>query len=84
MGGCGFGNKTRAVYCWNKIREEIRVDDTHCRKLLKPLDQQPCVDSSCGYGWYASSWSSVSINKHLFILLSNLNAIDNLSCHLVL
>lgn len=54
---CGFGNRTRKVFC---MTGNTLLNETLCKHLPKPISQQACLESSCGYAWVTGSWSQCS------------------------
>ncbi|RNA19970.1 A disintegrin and metallo ase with thrombospondin motifs 20, partial [Brachionus plicatilis] len=56
---CGFGQKNRLVKCWSLTESKV-TDDSNCILRYKPVDSLPCINISCGYGWFVSEWSSCS------------------------
>ena len=62
--GCGFGHKNRSVYCWNNEEKTI-VNETNCISKKKLISSLPCMNTTCGYGWFVSKWSPCSTNCSL-------------------
>ena len=56
---CGLNSRIRAVFCLN-LSENRTVADTHCMHKEKPVAELPCLNVSCGYGWFVSNWSECS------------------------
>lgn len=54
---CGFGTKSREVYCVD--RRGHRVDATFCGQLHKPKSRRRCNEFPCPYIWNTSPWSEV-------------------------
>lgn len=60
-GGCGFGQRTRDVFCWN-IEEKKKANENNCYSRKKLNSILPCMNTNCQYGWFVSKWSPCSLN----------------------
>lgn len=58
-GKCGIGFKNRSVFCWNTLEKKVSSSESFCDLNEKPISRLPCMNTTCGYGWFVSSWSSV-------------------------
>ena len=56
---CGVNTKNRHVFCWNN-HENTTTSDANCVLKDKPMSTLPCMNTSCGFGWFVSKWSTVN------------------------
>jgi hypothetical protein len=66
---CGLNTKTRHVYCWSN-HENSTVHDSNCVIKDKPISALPCMNASCGYGWFVSKWSKVKTKLNSYYLIN--------------
>jgi hypothetical protein len=59
LGKCGIGFKNRSVFCWNTLERKESLSESYCNPNEKPISSLPCMNASCGYGWFVSTWSPV-------------------------
>jgi len=59
LGKCGIGFKNRSVFCWNTLERKESLSESYCNLNEKPIGSLPCMNASCGYGWFVSTWSPV-------------------------
>ncbi|XP_055999244.1 A disintegrin and metalloproteinase with thrombospondin motifs 9-like [Ostrea edulis] len=52
---CGFGTKTRSVYCVD--RRGQRVDESLCGQQHQPKSRRRCNEFPCPYIWNTSPWT---------------------------
>jgi len=50
---------TRNVFCWDKTFNR-RAPSSRCSSKYEPLSEKPCMNVTCGYGWFVSEWSTCS------------------------
>lgn len=65
---CGFGFKNRTIYCWD-LYENKKTYESNCVLKNKPAPMLPCMNVSCGFGWFVSEWSTVSIELLILIFI---------------
>ncbi len=50
---------TRNVFCWDKTFNK-RAPSSKCSPRYEPISTVPCMNVTCGFGWFVSEWSSCS------------------------